>query len=635
MKITEALIKGRENKLEAAKDYLKTQFIGIDDIIDKFINSVKVWYILPEIQTRPLIINLWGVTGVGKTDLVRKFVRFIDYYDRFLEIQMDSKDGQETLEYYLDNVFENPDTQGILLLDEIQRFRTIDENGHENNSNNFQDIWMLLSDGTFQSNSNVKQELLKMVLESFFWKERDDEDEEKEIPSKGKKKSEVKKKEPKYGTSYYEAANIKKLLKLPESVEEIMLMNSDQTMVLIREKLAGSETYEGKKYTKLLIIISGNLDEAFTMAGDVEDTDLDADVYHEHSKRINIVEIKKSLTKRFKPEQIARLGNIHLIYPLLNKMAYEGIIKQKVDTLINEIDVNHKIKIELDSSVYNVVYRNGVFPTQGVRPLLSTISSIIENSIPTFVYNYLKLKSKDVIKIKCIDNRLISTIKKVVVECEVPTPLEDIKSKRTQNEKAVTAVHEAGHAVLYAVLYKTAPTQIKCVTTSSETEGFIGTHITLQSKRDLESKIMMLYGGRIAEELVFGDKYIGSGASHDYTVATRIAGKMIRQLGMSNYTGSFLENDSDEYDKIMNVAKTDELLERFLVDCYGQAHKTLKNNYAFLLETSRDLFDKTELSTSEFKVIAAKHRHTINIINPEDRIEIPYHTLLMKQLNLL
>ena len=66
-----------EKTLDELKSYLKKEFIGLDDIIDQVIESIKVWYIFPELQIRPCILTVWGMTGVGKTDLVRKLVSFL------------------------------------------------------------------------------------------------------------------------------------------------------------------------------------------------------------------------------------------------------------------------------------------------------------------------------------------------------------------------------------------------------------------------------------------------------------------------------------------------------------------------------------------------------------------------------
>jgi cell division protease FtsH len=58
-------LKKKDETLLMVKDELKKQFIGIDDVIDQVINAVRVWYLMPELMTRPLIVNLWGLTGSG------------------------------------------------------------------------------------------------------------------------------------------------------------------------------------------------------------------------------------------------------------------------------------------------------------------------------------------------------------------------------------------------------------------------------------------------------------------------------------------------------------------------------------------------------------------------------------------
>jgi predicted nucleotidyltransferase len=60
-------------------------------------------------------------------------------------------------------------------------------------------------------------------------------------------------------------------------------------MNLASEKINDQSIYNGEEFSKLLIFISGNLDEAYRMANDVHDVDTDADILHEHSKKINFL----------------------------------------------------------------------------------------------------------------------------------------------------------------------------------------------------------------------------------------------------------------------------------------------------------------------------------------------------------
>jgi hypothetical protein len=76
-------------QLQQIAAQLKTELFGIDPIIDRVIDSVRAWYVLPELVSRPVIVCLWGLTGTGKTQLVRRLARLLGFYDRFVEVQMD------------------------------------------------------------------------------------------------------------------------------------------------------------------------------------------------------------------------------------------------------------------------------------------------------------------------------------------------------------------------------------------------------------------------------------------------------------------------------------------------------------------------------------------------------------------
>ena len=65
------LIIEKRERLEKVRIALKKDFIGLDSVIDEMVDLIEPWYLFPELQFRPLVINLWGMTGVGKTDLVK------------------------------------------------------------------------------------------------------------------------------------------------------------------------------------------------------------------------------------------------------------------------------------------------------------------------------------------------------------------------------------------------------------------------------------------------------------------------------------------------------------------------------------------------------------------------------------
>lgn len=163
-KLDKSKIEIRRKTLEFVTTQLKSEFFGIDTIIEHVISSIQAWYIFPELITRPVIVNLWGMTGVGKTQLVRRLVSLLEYQEKFVEVQMDggsvsSTYNSTTLTRLLSGSSIEEGEPGILLLDEFQKFRTVDTDGKDVKLERFQDVWTLLSDGKFSSDSSMFTEI--------------------------------------------------------------------------------------------------------------------------------------------------------------------------------------------------------------------------------------------------------------------------------------------------------------------------------------------------------------------------------------------------------------------------------------------------------------------------------------------
>jgi cell division protease FtsH len=644
MEINLEKIQQRIKELEEITEKLKKDFIGIDSIIDEFMKNIYIWYVMPEIQTRPLIISLWGLTGVGKTDLVRKFVNFANMNNRFIEIQLDtSSQSCSKIEYHLENIFDDTNVQGILLLDEIQRFRTVDERGAEIRENaKYSDLWMLLSDGKFESDSKNRRELVDLLLETYMDIDREEnsedqnnEEEEEEVNEKNnqKKTKPKKKKERVYKMWTWTASRLKRLLKLSEGVEEIMKWDIDKKVDMIKTKLADNSTFEGKVYSKLLVIIAGNLDEAYSMSDSVDEVDLDADIFHEFSKKITILNIKEALKRRFKPEQIARMGNIHIIYPSLSKDNYMNIIKMKINNINKMIFDNHNIKIKVDDTVYDTIYKNGVFPTQGVRPVLSTISSIYENSLPHFIFKSM-LAKKNEIEIFSDNRQLVSNIAGEEIRCEIYTVIETLKKNKDVNITSLVAVHEAGHAVCYSVLFKAAPLQLICKTASDGIDGFAAHHQIRATKNNMKNQIMLSLGGQVAEEIFFGDNNRSTGCLGDNFNATKLASNYVRDYGFGGYSSLIRSEISDQHSCYnQDIDSTNDTIEKFIAECKVETKTLLEKNIDFLKTVIKKLFQDKEIKPDDYVILAEEKGYKINSFPTEKELIEVYYEQMQEKLN--
>ena len=158
----------------------------------------------------------------------------------------------------------------------------------------------------------------------------------------------------------------------------------------LRQALTGKRMFAPIDCSKSLLIISGNLDEAFSMAGQTAEADVDADIFHAFTSKITVVDIKNALTRRFKPEQVARFGNVHLIYASLRRAHFEEIIRRQLALVATTTSAAFDVDVTIDASVAELVYRNGVFPVQGVRrPVLSTVGDIVDTNLVKYVFEAL------------------------------------------------------------------------------------------------------------------------------------------------------------------------------------------------------------------------------------------------------
>jgi len=618
------LVKNKKSRLENIARELKEELVGLDEIIDDIISKIKVWYIMPEVLSRPVTICLWGMTGVGKTDFVRRLARKLDMYDRMLEIQMGGKKNSSmSIRQDLEMSNIEPSSQGILLLDEIQRFRSISEDGRELRDSDSQDVWMLLSDGKF-SGSTDREEIFKIVLSDLYYWVSDDEYDEDERSLDEKRKV---KESAKYTTSYSDAKKLKSILRLSDGVAEIMKWSPDKKMKVALNRMKEQETYEGDNYSKLLIFISGNLDEAYIMSGNVGDVDSNADVLHSFSKKINVLTIKKALSDRFKPEQIARFGNSHIIYPSMSSSSYEKLIESQLKKISDKVLTSNSIILKFEDSVNKFIYRNGVIPAQGTRPVFSSIGSYIENNVPEFIFNALEVEA-DTVLVSHKDDKLCAEMfsshgLKIMRETACEGDIDRIRRCSIDKDKmAIISVHEAGHAVVYSLVTLLAPTQIVSNTASENISGFVGCNTIVETRESILNEITYTLGGRAAEEIFFGRNNVTSGAESDIVTATALASDYYRRFAMGSiqtYICPATSYNAAESD--IGIESTTSNIRDMLFQCMSNATKILKENKGLLSAVAEKLFTNGSIQQEDFIAILLEYGHdNIRIVEPEKKI---------------
>ncbi|HDR0612621.1 ATP-dependent zinc metalloprotease FtsH [Pasteurella multocida] len=119
----------------------------------------------------------------------------------------------------------------------------------------------------------------------------------------------------------------------------------------------------------------------------------------------------------------------------------------------------------------------------------------------------------------------------------------------TEKQKESTAYHEAGHAIVGYLVPEHDPVHKVTIIPRGRALGVTfflpeGDQVSI-SQKQLESKLSTLYAGRLAEDLIYGEENISTGASNDIKVATNIARNMVTQWGFSEKLGPILYSEDD------------------------------------------------------------------------------------------
>lgn len=611
-------IQKKKKKLDDCKAFLKKEFIGIDKIIDDLMEYLQIWYLMPEILTRPVVINLWGMTGVGKTDLVRKMVRFLDYQNRFVEIELSNTDETSWSKSVADIFQSNglsDEKPSIALFDEIQRFNTLDSDGTPVPQTKFTDFWELLSDGRL---SKRERDDLEHYLFSYLFRKKEND--------RRKLQGETEVDENPY-LNLWDAKELKKYLSIEDDVMSIIDMKEEDMIKLIRKKQKEKKIYEPVDYSKMLIIISGNLDEAFQMSKETSEADVDANIYHAFTKKITVVDIKNALARKFRPEQVARFGNIHLIYFSLKTEDFQKLIHREINSLKHKTKNKFGVALKIDKNVNDLIYRNGVFPVQGVRPVFSSVVDILDTNLSKFLFEAI-IHDDKTIEIDYLQKEKIITgkISNRIIEIPYLGRIDSIRQANQQDAVANISVHECGHAVCYMLYTGFAPLQLKSKVASSYAAGFTFPHQIHDTKESLLDRIKIYLAGGIAEEIIFGDMNASIGRSHDREQATTLAIDYIRKYGFEeDYQATY---NLEDYPHRMQQHITDERIEKLMQELAKKTREDLILHLDLLKSLSKILSDKGSMSPKEIYDIAIKYTLKVSI-KEEGYLHIAnYHNLL-------
>ncbi|RXT35262.1 ATP-dependent zinc metalloprotease FtsH [Bradyrhizobium betae] len=203
----------------------------------------------------------------------------------------------------------------------------------------------------------------------------------------------------------------------------------------------------------------------------------------------------------------------------------------------------------------------------------------------------------------------------------------------TEEEKLLTAYHEGGHAIVGLNVVATDPIHKATIIPRGRALGMVmqlpERDKLSMSLEQMTSRLAIMMGGRVAEELIFGREKVTSGASSDIEQATRLARMMVTRWGLSEALGtvSYGENQ-DEVFLGMSVSRTqnaseatvqkiDTEIRRFVEEGYNEATRILTEKRADLEALAKGLLEFETLSGDEIiDLLKGKKPNRESVLEP-------------------
>lgn len=509
--------------VESALGKIGKELFGLERQARSTLDNIHIYLNLPGLIKQPLILNYWGPTGTGKTRLVKEIVNHLGLNNRFISFNLtnsstsywDSKISD--IEELINENNESSKDPVVLLFDEIQHARTLNNEGHEIQQQQRGELWGILD----------------------------------------------------YGVQYLTG----------EAVPTI-------------------------------IFIAGNIDLYTNEKIDNWEGSPDSE---EQEINIPIQFIYQALSKRFRPEMVARLRTNHFLFPPLDQKRSTQIIARELEHTAQIIKEKYeKINFQYNDSFVEYLLSRYKSKGMGARGIESHVNEIVKSRIG----HWLLIAKEKGYSMHDIREIKVSGFED---DLHVEVLLSDGKRFEQKNclrisrlagmaqdpdEIAVYAVHEAGHALAGYLSGSGIPDLISVGSGIGTIKAFVRltkTHYIL-SKRRLEYMVGQALAGLLAENLIFGTRNATHGSADDMYKVFHMVSKSLLESGL----GSNLLARSCDFPIVFGegipALSNNDLreLEDFVRDIANRTKNNLDMQRKALLELSQQIYYRGELNQSEF-----------------------------------
>ncbi|MCL4281830.1 MAG: hypothetical protein KJZ58_06170 [Flavobacteriales bacterium] len=557
----------RSARLHGLNERLRERHFGIDAEIQRLLDAFAPWYRFAESQMRPRTIGLWGMTGTGKSSLVRSLVKAVGLEDRTFWLDASELNNRYGgLSKVTDRIEEHLDgAPFIIVVDEFQHARTTHLGVPLAESNEIRHFWELLDSGRILAwpsrgwqrhlyelrrdfkqcvNMGVRVHQGKVtehydLFHAYVMKDRHHDDEHWAIPAR----------------IWDDIRDMHQppMPTIHDIGQKLATLNEWEILDWLEELETNTRHPRFVNASKALIILLGNLDELY-VGGKEPMAELDPEVLAHRHQDLGRAGVQHALLRLFRIEQVGRIGGSHVVFPPVGQATIDAIVQEEVGGLAARLSAHTGRRIEVDAALVDHLRATSSIAVLGARPVVQAV----QNTVPMLLSQ--ALENPQAVGAEAFRLGLCEGVPVADLHFSDGHDQRVELAWAAQPEKATTAgtakmghiaVHEAGHLLCGVLLRGRKPLQVCVRTRDPRVGGFVVWDVRpgqVLLRADIIPELAVMLAGRAAEELHFGAGKVSAGNEDDIRKATAFALDMARNEGMGakrlHYAPHAAANDS-------------------------------------------------------------------------------------------
>jgi len=608
-------------RLTMTRGALRKSHVGLNDEIDRMMEAVAAWQLFHAAQERPRILGLWGMTGTGKSSIVRTLLQELELEERTCWLDAGECRRGQWLEQHMDLLRTHlHGSPLVVVIDEFQHARTVKSGIELEEAPELRRMWELidagrallmpgyrrledlmdlrdqlatqLANGVLVRNGRVVRGITAFRKSMEVHMDNRDKTLAWAIPMSN------------WSWLRESKAGTRSLATLQRQMEQL---DGDGLLALLDQAISEARTPHVFDARQALVIVLGNLDDLYVLGREPLPA-LDPDVLLARHERLSTTGVQQALLELFRIEQVARMGTDHLVLPPMGRNTVRELVSRETQRMAERTGQLAGAHIRISEGLLDRLLAQAAIPILGARPIVEAVQQVVPVLLSQVLLHPWSTQPK-AITLESDGGRVHALVETesgadhMVLRWPASRPPEKKAGREIQLR---VAVHEAGHLICGTRLRGSTPLQACSNAGHASIAGFV---IWLQedeplTKQSIVPRLAVLLGGHIAEELVYGKEGLSAGSDDDLYKASAMALDLIRTHGLGNdlrYQTIHLEAPTHGFR--FGMQDIEDQAQRWLEEAIALARTTLQAERDLLDTLARQMADAGSLGREDLKAL--------------------------------